>query len=286
MPVISRRKFLKLLLGSTATTALAGLGGFTYIRDIEPGWVEVVHLRLQLPRLSPAFDGYKLVQLSDIHMGTGMTEARLRSIAEMVKAESPDAVVITGDFVTHGSVAQQSPALVGGLSQLAARDGVFAVLGNHDHWTEAKVVRGILREVGIQDVSNGLYTVERGEAMLHIAGVDDYWERKDRLPDVLAKIPAEGAAILLAHEPDYADISAATGRFDLQLSGHSHGGQVIIPFVGPLVVPQYSQKYPLGQYQINGMVQYTNRGLGTVLPPVRFNCRPEITVFTLTAPAA
>jgi predicted MPP superfamily phosphohydrolase len=284
MPVLSRRKFLKLALGSTVTTALAGLGGFAYARDIEPGWVEVVRLRLQLRRLSPAFDGYTLVQLSDIHMGTGMTEARLRSIADMVNAESPDAVVITGDFVTHGSVAQQSPALVSGLSQLAARDGVFAVLGNHDHWTYANAVRGVLRSAGILDVSNAFHSVQRGEALLHIAGVDDYWERKDRLPDVLAGLPAGGAAILLAHEPDYADISAATGRFDLQLSGHSHGGQVIMPFIGPLVVPQYSEKYPLGKYQVGTMIQYTNRGVGTVLPPVRFNCRPEVTVFTLLSP--
>jgi predicted MPP superfamily phosphohydrolase len=286
MPVLSRRKFLKLALGSTVTTALAGLGGFTYAHDIEPGWVEVVRFRLHLPRLSPAFNGYTLVQFSDIHMGTGMTEARLRSIAEMVNAESPDAVVITGDFVTHGSVTRQQSALVSGLSQLAARDGVFAVLGNHDHWTDANAVRGVLRSAGIADLSNGLRTIQRGEAMLHIAGVDDYWERKDRLPDVLAKVPADGAAILLAHEPDYADISAATGRFDLQLSGHSHGGQVIVPFIGPLVVPQYSEKYPLGKYQVGTMIQYTNRGVGTVLPPVRFNCRPEITVFTLTSPIA
>jgi uncharacterized protein len=89
---------------------------------------------------------------------------------------------------------------------------------------------------------------------------------------------------LLAHEPDYADISAATGRFDLQISGHSHGGQVIIPFIGPLVVPAYGEKYPLGQYQVGNMIQYTNRGVGTINPAVRFNCRPEITIFTLRAP--
>jgi len=98
---------------------------------------------------------------------------------------------------------------------------------------------------------------------------------------VLALLPDEGCAILLAHEPDYADISAPTGRFDLQLSGHSHGGQVILPFIGPPILPSYSHKYPVGQYQVGSMIQYTNRGLGTVAPMVRFNCRPEITVFTL-----
>ncbi|MBZ0286049.1 MAG: metallophosphoesterase, partial [Anaerolineae bacterium] len=89
----------------------------------------------------------------------------------------------------------------------------------------------------------------------------------------------------LAHEPDYADISAATGRFDLQISGHSHGGQVVIPFIGPPVVPPYSKKYPLGRYQVGTMIQYTNRGVGMISPAVRFNCRPEITVFTLRTPS-
>ncbi|HYN87535.1 MAG TPA: hypothetical protein VER55_03345, partial [Ardenticatenaceae bacterium] len=98
---------------------------------------------------------------------------------------------------------------------------------------------------------------------------------------VLAHLPPDGAAILLAHEPDFADISAATGRFDLQLSGHSHGGQVIVPFAGPLIGPRYGQNYPVGRYQVGSMIQYTNRGIGMVAPLVRFNCRPEVTVFTL-----
>jgi hypothetical protein len=119
--------------------------------------------------------------------------------------------------------------------------------------------------------------------MLHIAGVDDVWEEHARLDMVLEQLPADGAAILLAHEPDFADESAATGRFDLQLSGHSHGGQVIYPFGGPPILPTYAKKYPVGRYQVSGMIQYTNRGLGMIPPHVRFNCRPEITVFTLSA---
>jgi hypothetical protein len=117
--------------------------------------------------------------------------------------------------------------------------------------------------------------------MLHLAGVDDVWESQDRLDLVLEALPDAGAAILLAHEPDFADVSAAAGRFDLQLSGHSHGGQVIFPLRGPLVLPRYARKYPIGLYQVGGMLQYTNRGLGMIPPRVRFNCRPEVTVFTL-----
>jgi predicted MPP superfamily phosphohydrolase len=280
--LISRRRFLKISLGTALTTAIGGLSAFAYAHDIEPRWVEINPVELTLPRLDRAFEGYRLVQISDIHMGTGMNAARLLEIAGQVNAQEPDAVVITGDFVTHGGISLQLPALRDGLRPISARDGVFAILGNHDHWTDERQVRGMLAEAGVADISNGLRTIQRGQSSLHIAGVDDYWERKDRLDDVLAMLPPDDqCAILLAHEPDYADISAATGRFDLQLSGHSHGGQVIIPFIGPPILPAYSYKYPVGQYQVGSMIQYTNRGLGTVAPMVRFNCRPEITVFTL-----
>jgi uncharacterized protein len=278
---ITRRKFLKISLASAVSTAVAGVGGFAYAHDIETGWIEIVSLDLTLPRLSPAFDGYKLVQFSDIHVDGGKTNDHLKRVVELVNAQQPDAIAITGDFVTHTNAAGISQSLVEPLSQLVAKDITVAILGNHDHWTDAEGVRAVLRQSGIIDLSNTTYTIERDGEVLHLAGVDDYWERLDRLDDVLAQLPDLGAAVLLAHEPDYADISSATGRFDLQISGHSHGGQVVIPLIGPIVLPPYGEKYPLGRYQVGDMIQYTNRGVGTISPAVRFNCRPEITVFTL-----
>ena len=280
MPM-TRRSFLKASLVSAFGMSSIGAGGYLYARDIEPEAVEVVRLELPLPRLAPQFAGYTLAHISDIHMGTGMTAERLRDVAGMINAEQPDAVVITGDFVTHGPLSMFAPMLVSGLGQLAARDGVLAVLGNHDHWTDPAGIREVLRESHVTDLSNRVHTLERGGAALHLAGVDDHWERQDRLDEVLAQLPAEGAAVLLAHEPDFADISAASGRFDLQLSGHSHGGQVVLPFFGPPILPRLGQKYPAGRYQVGGMIQYTNRGLGTIRPAVRFNCRPEVTIITL-----
>jgi uncharacterized protein len=281
---LSRRKFLKLSIASVAGTALAGASSLAYAYNIEPRWIEIVHLELTLPCLSPAFDGYKLVQFSDIHVDTGKTNDHLHRVVELVNQQRPDAVAITGDFVTHTSAAGIAPALIEPLRRLQPNDVTVAVLGNHDHWTDPAGVRQVLRESGIIDLSNGVHTLRRGDAAFHLAGVDDYWERQDRLDNVLAALPGDDAAVLLAHEPDYADISAATGRFDLQISGHSHGGQVVIPFIGPLVLPTYAEKYPLGRYQVGNMIQYTNRGVGTINPSVRFNCRPEITVFTLRAP--
>ena len=214
---ISRRKFLKISLASAVSTALAGVGGFAYAHDIETGWIEIVFLDLTLPRLSPSFDGYKLVQFSDIHVDGGKTNDHVKRVVELVNAQQPDAITITGDFVTHTNAGGISQSLVEPLSQLVAKDITVAILGNHDHWTDAEGVRAVLRQSGITDLSNTTYTIERDGEVLHLAGVDDYWERLDRLDDVLARLPDDGAAVLLAHEPDYADISAASGRFDLQI---------------------------------------------------------------------
>lgn len=281
---LSRRGFLRIAALSAAATALAGVGSFAYAHDIEPSWIEIVRLRLTLPRLAPVFDGYRLVHLSDLHADVGGTADRLLDVAALVNAEQPDLVAITGDFVTRAPAEAAFPALLPALRALNARDGVVAVLGNHDHWSGAGAIRELLRQAGVRELRNTVMTLlRRHGARLHIAGVDSYWERQDRLEAVLAALPPQGAAVLLAHEPDYADISAASGRFDLQLSGHTHGGQVVIPFLGPPVLPHLGKKYPAGCYQVGSMIQYTNRGLGVIPPRLRFNCRPEITVITLAA---
>lgn len=280
---LTRRRFLKISLITALGTATASVAGFSYAHDIEPDWPEIVQREFTLSRLDSAFDGFRIAHISDIHMGTGMSGNRLARIAALINAQQPDAIVITGDFITSGKINSLAESLTRGLSALQAPDRV-AVLGNHDHWADPEGVRGILRDTGIIDLSNRVHTLKRGSAALHLCGVDDYWERLDRLDQVLDELPSEGAAVLLAHEPDFADVAAAAGRFDLQLSGHTHGGQVILPVLNrPLVLPRLGRKYPLGTYRVGTMFQYTNRGLGTIRPAVRFNCRPEITLITLRA---
>jgi uncharacterized protein len=277
---LSRRTFFKLMIGGMVGTAFSGGASYAYAFHVEPYWLDVSRHTVRLPRLDPAFDGYVLVQISDIHADGWMNEQRVAEIVGAINAQSPDAVAITGDFVTSHPITAFMPALAQ-LQHIATKDGVFAVLGNHDHWTDADVVRNIIRNNGHVELSNTVHTIRRGGASLHIAGVDDVWEKKANLSSVLQRLPPDGAAILLAHEPDFADTSAAMGRFDLQLSGHSHGGQVNLPIFGPPIVPPFAEKYPIGFYQVGTMIQYTNRGLGTITPRVRFNCRPEIAVFTL-----
>jgi predicted MPP superfamily phosphohydrolase len=280
---LTRRGFLKLSLTAAGEAALILLGGVGYARIIEPGWEIVTELALTLPRLPFAFHGYRIVQISDIHIGTWMNQRRLAKVIDTVNQLNPDLVVITGDFVYY-DIEENADELISPLSGIDAKDGTLAILGNHDYWTNPGMVREIIKSAGILDISNAVQTLERDNSLLHIAGVDDYWEHKDRLDLVLDALPLEGAAILLAHEPDYADISANARRFDLQLSGHSHGGQVILPFLGPPILPLYGRKYPMGLYQVRNMLQYTNRGIGVIPPAIRFNCRPEITALTIHSP--
>ena len=193
--------------------------------------------------------------------------------------------MITGDFLIGRDVGKISDEDLDGLktelSRLAASFPTFAVLGNHDYWTDAQTVRNLLKASGITDLTNAVFTLQREEAKLHICGVDDVWEGDVHLEKVIAQLSDDSAAILLAHEPDFADTSAATARFDLQLSGHTHGGQVVLPLLGAPILPYLERKYPMGLYKVEKMFQYTNRGVGMARLPIRMNCPPEITVFIL-----
>lgn len=246
-------------------------------------WMEVSAVNLTLPRLPAEFDRYRIVQISDLHVGTWLKPSNLEQAVQVVNAQEPDLVVITGDFVTY-LPEHYAPAIIDALGQLAPRDGVLAVLGNHDHWSNPIVVREMIAGAGALDLSNRVYTLERGGKHLHLAGIDCSYLGLDRLDFLLDHLPPGEAAILLAHEPDFAVRSSASGRFDLQLSGHSHGGQVSLPRIGPIFLPRHGRQYPSGLYQIGGMILYTNRGLGTAEIQLRISCPPEIAVITLMAP--
>ncbi|WP_242056399.1 MULTISPECIES: metallophosphoesterase [unclassified Nostoc] len=264
---------------------LLGFGTLLYAKLIEPNWIEINSLQLKLPNLASEFNGYRIVQISDIHRDRWMSTRRLQRIVRLVNQQKPDLVAITGDLVTR-NLPHLIPSLTVSLTHLTPKDKTVAVLGNHDHENDTQKIIEALQKSNIVHLGNAVYTLKRGNAMLHIAGVDDVQMGKSRIDLVMQQLPKEGAAILLAHEPDFATISAATGRFDLQLSGHSHGGQVRLPFIEPPILPPWGKKYYLGQYQIGNMFLYTNRGLGMTGLHLRLFARPEITVFTLVAPGA
>ena len=282
---VSRRDFLKLLrTGAIGLGALMAAGaGWSSI--IEPGWIQIENVTVNLPRLTPQFFGTRIAQISDIHMGGWMNSERLQHAVDLVIEEKPDVLLLTGDIlighIFDSNSEEHLQLLIDIFTPLTKSIPTFGILGNHDYWTNADAIREMLRQSGVTDLTNSMFTISRGNETLHLCGVDDIWEGDVKLDGVVSKLPKDGAAVLLAHEPDFADESAGAGRFDLQVSGHSHGGQVVIPFYGPPILPYLGQKYPSGLYHVGNMLQYTNRGLGMINPPVRFNCPPEITVFTL-----
>ena len=249
---------------------------------------DIVEVNVEIKNLNPMFHDYKIVNLSDLHLGQWLTAEYLEGVINIVNKQKPDMVALTGDYVSYilDDVAEDLQRC---LSMLKPKDVSLAVLGNHDHWNGADRIREILKNSGIIDISNDVYTIKRKRnnktAQLNIAGVDSMMLQKEDIDTVMKKLPKEGPAIMLAHEPDFADISALTGRFALQISGHSHGGQFIIPGLNTTILRgSCSHKYPVGEYQVGDMIQYTSKGLGTNIFWLRINCAPEITIFKLKSP--
>lgn len=251
---------------------------------------KVETVRLELTRLSRAFSGFRLALISDIHMGGWMNRKRFQQVADLIVAQKPDALVIAGDFLIGRGFKKASQRwiddLIKVLSPLAAAIPSFAVLGNHDYWTRPEAIREMLYRSGVTDLTNIVFTFRRGEEKLQLCGVDDIRHGDVRLDHVIAQLDENSPAILAVHEPDYADVSAATGKFDLQIAGHTHGGQIVLPFFGPPILPGSGQKYYSGLYKVGNMYQYTNRGVGMYELAIRLNCPAEITLFVLegTAP--
>ncbi len=278
--VISRRKFL----GITAAGAGVALMADSFL--IEPNVPKVVRQEIALRRWPQRMDGFTVALLSDFHYDPWFSEHPLHAAIGMVNKLHPDLIVLTGDFVSipwfgnsrEGAAAAEPCAQL--LRQMRAPHGLWAVMGNHDVETDPSRVTDALRASDIQVLRNQSVPIEMDGSRFWLAGIDDLLGSTADLSATLHGIPSAEATVLLAHEPDYAD-HVASYPVDLQLSGHSHGGQVRIPLVRPLILPPLGRKYIWGRYQIRELTLYTNPGLGTVEIPVRLNCPPEITLLTL-----
>ncbi|MDO8688870.1 MAG: metallophosphoesterase [Dehalococcoidia bacterium] len=277
--VLSRRAFLRRagMVGAGLAVAPSLLW---YGKDVEPGFLEVTRLKVNLPRLPAAFEGMTIAQLSDIHFGPFVKTSEVREAVDATMQLEPDLVVVTGDFVSRVSYGE-AELIVQEFTRLRAPMGVYGILGNHDIWNDSEVVADGIRRAGLTLLRNSNVFFEAGGDRLYLAGIDDFWERRNDLPLALKGVPDKACAILLAHEPDFADEASADGRPVFQMSGHSHGGQIKLPVLGPPQLPQLGRKYPEGLRKVGQMWLYTNRGVGVVSPPLRFNCRPEVTFFEL-----
>jgi uncharacterized protein len=277
---ITRRKFLRL----AAVTGAAAIAGDSIL--LEPNLPRIVRQDFFLPRWPDRLHGFTIALLSDFHYDPYFSVHPLHAAIAMVNGLRPDLIVLTGDFVSMPLVAGGEKAAFAAepcarlLRQMTAPHGLWAVLGNHDIGAGPRHVIRALQAENIQVLLNESVAIERDGARIWLAGVIDVLSRKADLPKTLSRVPAGEAVILLAHEPDFAD-EASRFPIDLQLSGHSHGGQIRVPLLPPLFLPEMARKYVWGTYQIGPLPLYTNAGLGTVGLPIRLNCPPEITLLTL-----
>jgi len=280
----TRRRFL-------LTGACTGAGLAIYSGEIERHWIETARSEVFLPGLPRAFDGFRIAQLSDIHLDDYTEPFLLRDAVNQINRMNPDAVFLTGDFVTHGLVpkrfelgtAWQCANL---LNQIQCPNR-YGVLGNHDVVVGSQEVTKALTANSITMLVNEYVPIERGGARFWLAGLDDPVAGRPNpektIPESIRNIPDE-PIVLLSHAPDYADdlLKLPSGKaVSLMLAGHSHGGQIRLPWIGPPNLPEMGRKYVEGWFRLQNLQLYVNRGLGTVVVPFRFDCPPEITLLTL-----
>lgn len=270
---ISRRAFIQ---GTVGASLVAGVA---YPTLLEPFQVAVESIQIPLAGLPAAFAGFKIVQLSDLHFQPFTTLRQIAHVVDITNTLDADLVVITGDFITLGSNSIEALAPV--LGKLRARYGIAGVLGNHDQVSGSDQIATTLNKSRIEILRNYGRTITHQGARIYLAGIDSVCEECQDLTLALAHRPPGLTTILLAHEPDFADLIPAAAQVALQLSGHSHGGQICLPFAKPLILPEWGRKYWRGLRQVGSTLVYTNRGIGTSHLPARFGSVPEITRITL-----
>lgn len=275
MQRVSRRKFVGQILGVTAMTAFAGY----------PVWetrhLVINRLSVVLPRLPESLSGLKIAFLADIHVGPFLSLRYLRQVVDRVNSLGADLIALGGDYVHREARYVASTARE--LGRLSAPLGVFSILGNHDYYAGHTLTLAEFTKNGIPCLVNAGQRITRGEDSLWLGGVDDLCRGHPRPAMAMQGAQAGEAIILLSHSPDVAE-TLNDARVGLMLSGHTHGGQIRLPVIGSPILPsRYGQKYASGLVKAPKTICFVTRGVGTIFPPVRINCPPEIALLTLTA---
>jgi predicted MPP superfamily phosphohydrolase len=273
---MTRRQFLRVVgLG-----ALAAAGGSLGYQLWQERWnLELTERQVRLPGLPAGFAGLRVAHLTDLHLGRFVPAKFVRRAVELTRRMRADLVVVTGDFV--GDRATEAEPCAEALEPLSAPLGVFATLGNHDVWAGQEAVVAALREAGLEVLINEPRELERGRDRLFLLGVNDSATQQDDLYRACHKLPRRGTRLLLAHSPDILP-RAEDFRLDLVLAGHTHGGQVNLPWIGPPVVNiGLGREYVAGLRRWGRTQVYVSRGVGMIAPPIRFRCRPEVALLTL-----
>lgn len=265
---------------------LAAIGIGVWSVAGEPDRLVVHRVRIGVRDWPSGLDGFRIVALSDVHAGAPhVGRAKLRQIAKSVNALDPDVAVFLGDLVIHGVVGgrfMEPEVAAAELAPIKARGAKIAVLGNHDWRLGGPRVRRALEAAGFRVLDNEVVRIERGGCAVWFAGLADLGTRHPDLRGTLARIPSSETAIVLSHSPDvFPNVPA---RVALTLAGHTHGGQVRLPWIGTPVVPsRYGGRYAAGLVEEQGRRLFVTSGIGTSMVPVRLGVPPEIAEVTLTA---
>lgn len=258
-----------------AAAVLAGTVLLAYSALWETRRLELRAYDVRVPGLPRELDGFRIVQLSDLHRSLIVPDSVIRRAVDLANSTRADVAVLTGDFVSRN--AGNAGPCAAMLSRLQTRAGSYAVLGNHDHWTDARTVAAALKRHGITVLDNRSVEVAPG---LYLVGIDDKWAGKPDVPTAFRGVPSDTCYVMLSHTPLAVDLFQ--GKHGLLITGHTHGGQVQIPFVNRKRLPGLrAWRYIQGWYREGDILMYVNRGIGTVNPAVRFRCRPEVTLYVL-----
>jgi len=281
-----RRQFLERTAAvATAAPFVAGAYGLLYGRLN----LQVTRPAIRLPRLPRAFEGFRICQLSDIHIGPFMPAAEIRKYVAIANAQKPDLIVLTGDFVTFDPNTEQ--AVVDALRGLRAPFGVWGSLGNHDAWAGVEnSITGLFRQTGVRILRAASVPIAAHGESFNLIGVDFQSSRRfgpsppveHLLKNIEGMVDRDRVNILLSHNPDTFDRAAELG-IDLSLAGHTHGGQAALEFISPEIAPsRLVTPYVAGWFHQPGGQLYVNRGIGTIFIPIRIGAPPEITIYSLS----
>ncbi len=276
MKNVSRRQFLRFTLAG-AGCALLG----SYPVFIERNLVRINRYTIPVDGLPAAFNGFTIAHLTDLHLGTLVSTDFIQGVVDRTNRLRADMIVCTGDYVHARNTTEEIDRVWPILSRLNARHGVHAVLGNHDHWADQERSLYWMERTG-QGLRHRCRSIERGGQRILIGGAGDYWEDQLKIDQAFAGSDENDCRLLLSHNPDSVDTRFKT-PLSLVLCGHTHGGQVVVPFVGPPVLPVKNKAYSSGLITTARTRVFISRGIGWAIYPVRFNCYPEIAVLRLVA---
>ena len=251
---------------------------------LEPSSLELREYRLEIPHWPRSLAGLRIAAVADIHVGSPFNGLdKLEQIVALTNQSKPDLIVLLGDYVIDGVTGGEfvpPNKLAPVLAKMQAPLGVWAVLGNHDWWLDAERVQNTLEHHGIRVLEDSSAPIHHGSGEFWLTGIRDFWEGRPNIQRALQEVPEDSPTVAITHNPDI--FPRVPPRVNLLIAGHTHGGQVSIPFFGPVIVPSsYRQRYAAGHIVEDGRHLFVSTGLGTSILPVRFLVPPEISLLVL-----